>query len=304
MRIRKLSDYLFLIDLQPAGFRNYIASYVVKGAQKIAIVETGPTCSVENLLAGLREIDIKTEDVDYVMVTHVHIDHAGGAGTLLQHLPKARLLVHSRGAPHIINPEKLWAQSKQVLGEIAEIYGEIQPVPENCVSTPSDGALIDLGGSVQIQVLETLGHASHHLAFYERKSQGVFQGDSAGIYVPQIGVTIPTTPAPFHLQLTLASLSKLRKLKPQRLYYTHFGSVENAVERLESYEAQLNLWAKKISEAVKRGDSLESMYTIILEQDPQMSMAVDLIEKNVALRQGVVMQSIYGFLEHFRKTLA
>jgi len=276
----------------------------VKGTQKIAIVETGPTCSVENLLAGLQEIDIKTKDVDHVMVSHVHIDHTGGAGTLFQHLPNAKLWVHPRGAPHLINPQKLWTQSRQVLGKIVEIYGEIQPVPADRVFTPPDDMIIDLGGSVQIQVLETLGHASHHLSYHEKKSQGIFSGDSAGIYVPQLDVTIPTTPAPFHLELALASLNKLRQLKPQRLYYTHFGPVENAVQKLEAYEAQLNLWAKAISKAVKKSDSLETMYTMILEQDPQMRTAANFVKKHVALRQGVVMRSISGFVEYFQKILA
>lgn len=301
MFTRKLNDHLYLIDLKPVGIENFIASYVLKDADSTAIIETGPTCSIPNLLMGLREIDIANEDVNYVVVSHVHIDHAGGAGTLMQHLPNAKLLVHAKGAPHMINPEKLWEASKQVLGEVAIVFQEIQPVPENRVVTPVDGTIIDLGGDVQLKVLETLGHASHHLGFFENASMGIFQGDAAGIYIPQLDVTIPTTPAPLHLETTLASIQKIVDMKPKRLYYTHFGPVENAVNRLKSYTMQLRLWEKTVSEALKEGDSLQVMYEKILENDPQMRVAAEFIENHMVLRRGVVMQNIQGFVEYLKK---
>jgi len=158
-----------MIDLKPLGFENFIASYVLNGEKASAIIEAGPSCSVRNLLAGLREIGVRNQDIDYVMVSHVHIDHAGGAGTLMKCLPNAKLVVHSRGATHAINPEKLWEQSKLVLGEVALAYGRIEPVPENRIVTPSDGETFHLGGSIQLKVVETLGHSSHHLVFRKPK---------------------------------------------------------------------------------------------------------------------------------------
>ena len=115
MYTKTLNDFMWLIDLRPRGFENFSASYVIKG-KRVAIVETGPRLTVENLLASLKEIRIKKKEVDYVLVTHIHIDHAGGAGTLLAHLPNASLLVHERGARHLVSPEKLWISSLQVLG--------------------------------------------------------------------------------------------------------------------------------------------------------------------------------------------
>jgi len=303
MHTRKLSDHIYIIDLRPVGIANFIASYVLEGEKATAIVETGPTCSIPNLLVGLKEIGVKNDDVDYVMVSHIHIDHAGGAGTLMRHLPNAKLIVHSKGAPHLAKPEKLWEQSKVVLGEVAVIYGQIEPVPANRIMTPSEGMTVDLGSSIQVKVFETLGHASHHLGYFESESRGVFQGDAAGIYFPTLDVTIPTSPAPFHLELTLASLEKLTQLQPRRLYYTHYGPVEKAVERIEKYEDQLKLWAKIVSEAVKRGDALESVRDQILEQDKQMKVAADFLEKHLVLRQGIMMQSIQGYTEYFKKKL-
>jgi glyoxylase-like metal-dependent hydrolase (beta-lactamase superfamily II) len=303
MHTTQLSDHLHIIDLRPTGVENFIASYVLKGEKKTAIIETGPTCSIPNLLTGLDEIGVKNTDIDYIMVSHIHIDHGGGAGTLMQHLPNARLVVHPRGAPHIINPEKLWEQSKMVLGEVAIAYEKIEPVPENRVITPSDGTVFDLGGSVQVKVLETLGHASHHLAYFDVDSQGIFQGDAAGIYFPQLDATIPTAPAPFNLEMTLASLEKLTQLQPKRLYYTHYGPVDNAVERIRKYKEQLHLWARITSEAVKRGDTLESVHQQILEKDPQMKAAIDYINKHLLLRRGVLMQNVQGFVDYFKKKL-
>jgi glyoxylase-like metal-dependent hydrolase (beta-lactamase superfamily II) len=302
MFTRKLNDHLYLIDLKPVGIENFIGSYVLKGANSTAIIETGPTCSIPNLLSGLREIGVANGDVNYVAVSHVHIDHAGGVGTLLQHLPNAKLLVHAKGAPHMINPQKLWEASKQVLGEVALIYKEIQPIPENRVVTPVDGTIIDLGGDVQLKVLETLGHASHHLAFFENVGMGIFQGDAAGIYMPQLNVTIPTTPAPFNLELTLASIQKIVDMTPKRLYYTHFGPVNNAVDRLKAYTMQLKLWEKTVSEALNEGDSLQVIREKILENDTQMRVAADFIKNHhMVLRRGVVMQNIQGFVEYLKK---
>jgi glyoxylase-like metal-dependent hydrolase (beta-lactamase superfamily II) len=303
MHTKRLSEHLHIIDLKPTGVENFIASYVLKGEEKTAIIETGPTCSIPNLLTGLEEMGIKNEDIDYVMVSHIHIDHGGGAGTLMQHLPNAKLVVHPRGASHIINPEKLWEQSKMVLGEVAIAYEKIEPVPENRLTTPSDGTMFNLGGSVQVKVLETLGHASHHLAYFDLDSRGVFQGDAAGIYFPQLDVTIPTAPAPFNLDMTLASLEKLAQLQPKRLYYTHYGPVENGVGRIKRYEDQLHLWASITSEAVKRGDTLESVHEQILQNDPQMKAAIDYINQHLVLRKGVVMQNVQGYVEYFKKKL-
>lgn len=297
---QRLNDSLHMIDLKPIGIENFIASYVLRG-RRVAIVETGPAVSIPNLLAGLREIGVKNEDVDYVAVSHIHIDHAGGAGTLLQHLPNAKLLVHFRGAPHLINPGRLWTQSKLALGKIAEIYGEIQPVPENRIVMPTDGTTVNLGRQVELKVLETEGHASHHMSFYTNVDEGIFTGDAAGIYINQFDVIIPTTPMPFHLELTLSSIEKLMRTTPKRLYYTHFGPANNAVSRLKAYAEQLKLWANIVSEGVKNSYSLETIHKRILEQDPSMNKVADFVKHHLALRKSVVNQSIQGFAEYFKK---
>lgn len=301
MHTKKLNDHLYLVDLKPLGIEKFIASYVLTG-NKTMIVETGPTTSIGNLLAGLREIAIGNDDIDYVAVSHIHIDHAGGSGRLLEHLPNARLLAHPRGVPHLVKPEKLWRQTKQVLGEIADMYGKIHPVPEGRIVKATDGMTVELGDNVRLKVLETLGHASHHLSFYENSSRGVFTGDAAGVYLERIGAIIPTAPPPFNLEMALTSLDRLIELRPEKLYYTHFGVGGDAVRRLEAYVSQLKLWAEVIHEGIENHEDLEMIYEKILEKDALTRKAADFIKDHLVLRRGVVMQNIHGLIEYFYKT--
>jgi len=297
---KQLSNSMYLIDLKPADIERVIASYVLRG-NKVAIIETGPTTSIPNLLTGLKEIGIRNEEVDYVAVSHIHIDHAGGAGTLLQKLPNAKLIVHPRGAPHLIEPEKLWTQTLQVLGKIAELYGKIQPVPKEQILTAYDGMVIDLGNHIELKVLETLGHASHHLSFSENRSQGIFPGDAAGIYVNAYDVVVPTTPPPFNLEVTLASINRLIALKPKQLYYTHFGPARNAVKKLEEYANRLKLWAKIVSDSIKDGEDFDIIYQKILQKDNSMKSAIGYIQNNLIFREGVIKQDVQGFIEYLKR---
>jgi glyoxylase-like metal-dependent hydrolase (beta-lactamase superfamily II) len=297
---KKLSGSIYLVDLKPSDIENVISSYVLHG-NKVAIVETGPTTSIPNLIAGLQEIGIENEEVDYVAVSHIHIDHAGGAGTLLQKLTNAKLIVHPRGVPHLIEPKKLWTQTLQVLGRVAELYGKMQPVKKEQILTAYDGMIIDLGNHIELKILETLGHASHHFSFFESNSQGIFPGDAAGIYVKAYDVVVPTTPPPFNLEVTLASINRLIALKPKQLYYTHFGPARNAARKLKEYANQLTLWAKTVSEGIKDGEDFDTMYQKILQKDNSMKSAIDYLEKNIIFREGVIKQDIQGFIEYLKK---
>lgn len=302
MYSKRLNDYTYLIDLKPEGFENFSASYVIKGS-KVAIIETGARLTVENLLAGLKEIGVKREEVDYVAVTHIHIDHAGGAGTLLPHLPNAQLLVHEKGAPHLINPEKLWASSLQVLGSIAEMYGEFEPVPEERILIAKEGMVLDLGKDITLKVLEVPGHASHELGFYEKNSNGIFPGDAAGIYLNKFDVVIINTPPPFHLEIALSSLQRLIQMKPRWLYYSHFGPADDAVKKLENYAARLKLWGETILNGMRSGESLDVISERISEKDPIAPDVADYIKNHLILSRGIIIPNFYGFMEYFRKSM-
>jgi glyoxylase-like metal-dependent hydrolase (beta-lactamase superfamily II) len=300
MSITRIEEYLYQIDVETAGIKNFIASYILRGKQS-AIVETGPASSIPNLLHCLRELNIKFDDIAYVAVSHIHLDHGGGAGTLLKYLPNAKVIVHSRGVSHLANPEKLWQQSKEVLGGIAEMYGKPEPVPEEKIVAGTDGMTLDIGNDVQLKVVETLGHASHHLSYYELISEGVFPGDAAGIYLNAINVIVPTTPAPFRLDVALASLNKLEALKPRVLYYSHFGKADKAMEKLQAYETQLRLWAKIAKQGVENKEGLEAISRRIIDSDVAVQKAKEYVKSHLVLRETVLNESVFGVMDFVDK---
>jgi glyoxylase-like metal-dependent hydrolase (beta-lactamase superfamily II) len=300
MEITKIENNIYLLDVKTAGIKNFIASYILKG-KNTAIIETGPTSSVHNVLSGLKELNIKPEEIAYVAVSHIHLDHGGGIGTLLKFLPKAKVIVHQRGAPHLANPEKLWQQSLKVLGSIAEMYGKPEPVPEERIISTKDGLTFDLGNGVELKVMETLGHASHHLSYYMPFTRGIFPGDAAGIYLNEIGVIVPTTPPPFRLDIALASLDKLIEWKPKVLYYSHFGKAYNAVEKLQTYVRQIKLWAKIAKRGIQNEEDIEAIRRKIVENDEAIKKALQYIQNHLVLSETTLNESVQGFIGFVEK---
>ena len=290
-----------MVDVETGGIENFIASYVLKG-ERAAIVETGPSSSVPNLLAGLSNLGVNVKDVAYVAVSHIHLDHGGGVGRLVKSLPNAKVVVHPRGVPHLIDPSKLWEQSQAVLGkEISDLYGAPEPVPADRIAGGFDGMVLDVGGGVRLQVVETTGHASHHQSYLDLVDKGVFPGDAAGIYLNKVGVVVPTTPAPFRLDVALASLDKLVGLRPSALYYSHFGLGRDAVAKLNQYKRQLGLWAKVAKEGLAAGESVEAISSRITEADPAIGKAFDYISGHSVLGKTVLSQSVQGVVDFVQK---
>ncbi len=300
MHTKEVKKNIFLIDLETGGFKNLFGSYILKGTRTI-IVETGPSSSIPNLLSGLEEIDIRVENVAYIALSHVHLDHGGGAGSLLKFLPNAKILVHPRGVPHIVNPDKLWLQSKEALGRAAEVFGEPDSVPKDRIIAGSDGLTLDVGNQVLLTAVETLGHASHNLSYYEPLHGGIFPGDAAGIYLCEFDAVIPTTPPPFRLDNALSSLDKLIRLKPSALYYSHFGKVSNVIKRLQNYCQQLKLWARITKEEVKNGHGLEEIQRRILEEDKVMQKAASFIKSNSIYEKTMLENNVQGFIDYIKK---
>ncbi len=302
MHTKEIGKNLFQVELETGGFKNLICSYIIKGAKTI-LVESGPTSSVPKLVSGLKELDIRFEDVEYVAVTHVHLDHGGGAGTLLKFLPNAKVLVHPRGMPHLINPERLWPSSQAVLGFVSEIFGKPEPVPKERIIPVTEGSF-DLDDGAKLRVIETPGHASHNLSFHESLNGGVFPGDAAGTYFPEFDVVMPTTPPPFHLGAALASLDKLISLKPTVLYYSHFGKASNGVQRLKDYKLQLQLWAKIAEEGARKNQSLEEIRDRIIAEDKVMHQLADYLKSHRIYSRTALGNSVQGFIDYAKQTQA
>lgn len=302
MHTQLIGKNLYQVELGTGGYKELISSFILLG-QKPILIEAGPTNSVPALLEALDELGIKREDVQYVAVTHVHLDHGGGAGTLLKQLPNAKVIVHPKGAPHIANPERLWPASQSVLGPVSEIFGKPEPIPENRIVPMTEGNL-DLGDDGKLTVIETPGHASHNLSFYESFNDGVFPGDAAGTYHPGWDVIVPTTPPPFYLETALASLDKLISLKPASLYFSHFGKATDGVRRLTEYKEQLKLWGEIALEGVKNSQSTKQICEAILERDPVMHRLADYFSEHTVYSITVLDNSVGGFVEYAKKTIA
>lgn len=210
------------------------ACYLMEAGGECAIIETGTHNTVPIILALLDEKGISREQVQYVIPTHVHLDHAGGVGGLMQELPEATLLIHPRGARHMIDPSKLKAGATAVYGEekFAEIYGDVIPVDEDRVRTMEDGETVMLGDR-RLEFYDTPGHARHHFCVYDPLSKGIFTGDTFGLSYPSLTtdkgpfILPTTTPVQFEPQALKASIQRLLDLQPERIYLTHYDMVEN-----------------------------------------------------------------------------
>jgi glyoxylase-like metal-dependent hydrolase (beta-lactamase superfamily II) len=241
MQTPEIRSYVEGIHAIDTGFvrPGLAASYLLVRNGRAAFVDTGTGRSVPGLLAGLAALGIAREEVDYVILTHVHLDHAGGAGALMQALPGATAVVHPRGAPHLVDPAKLEAGSRAVYGDRAydEHYGPLVPIPAARVRALADNEVLLLGRS-RLRVLETPGHALHHIAIHDETAEAVFSGDAFGISyrvfdTPEGTAFIFATSSPtqFDPEQSHASIERIRTVAPRAVYLGHFGPVTE-VDRL------------------------------------------------------------------------
>lgn len=210
------------------------ASHLIVENGCAAFVDTGVNDSVPMLLDALNQEGLAPDDVEYVFLTHVHLDHAGGAGLLMSRLPNARCVLHPRGAPHMIDPAKLIAGANAVYGEerVSAMYGELVPVDEQRVIVVDDGEWLEMAGR-RFQAIYTEGHARHHYVLYDPASEGVFTGDSFGISyreldTPNGEIIFPiTTPIDFDPPEAHKSVDRIMSLQPKQVYLTHYSRVRN-----------------------------------------------------------------------------
>jgi glyoxylase-like metal-dependent hydrolase (beta-lactamase superfamily II) len=232
-----LGDGVVAIDTQYARSLQDASHLIIENG-RAAFVDTGVNSSVPLLIAALRQQDLDVGDVDYVLLTHVHLDHAGGAGELMQALPNATCVVHRYGAPHMIDPARLVAGTQAVYGveETLETYGTIVPIEASRIHIPADGEWLSLNGR-ELQFLNTEGHARHHHVIHDPQSQGVFTGDSFGVSYRELDtergeIVFPTsTPVQFDPVEAHVSVDRIMGCEPQQLYLTHYSRVRN-LERL------------------------------------------------------------------------
>lgn len=258
------------------------------------LIDPGPSSEIPSVACALDELNIS--NLDWILLTHIHIDHAGGVGLLVKRYPSAKVLVHHRGTRHLANPEKLWLGSLNTLGDLAHLYGEIIPVPENNLVDASS-----IQGSIhRFSVLDTPGHAPHHLSFLLTANgrRILFAGEAAGVFLPGNGAhdiyMRPATPPKFFFETSMKTLDLLCSSQPGFICCGHYGFSDNAELLLELHKRQLNIWKDII--ARHKSQEPEAILSQLLAQDPLLKQ-LEAFEHNVRDREEYFLRnSIKGFL--------
>jgi glyoxylase-like metal-dependent hydrolase (beta-lactamase superfamily II) len=229
--VQALGHGVYAID---TGFErdDFDAAYLMVEDGRAAFIDTGTNFSVPRLLEALQALGLSVEAVDWVIPTHVHLDHAGGAGLLMSALPQARMLVHPRGARHMVDPSALWQGATAVYGAetMARTYGSLVPVPAERVVASADGMRVALGGR-SLTVADTPGHARHHHCLWDEASRGWFTGDTFGLSYREFDTAegpwiVPSaTPVQFEPEALQTSIERLLRAEPDCMYLTHYGRV-------------------------------------------------------------------------------
>ncbi|MEH7882961.1 MBL fold metallo-hydrolase [Bacillus sp. JJ1609] len=252
----RLSENIYLIDDFDLSMTERTGTYVLL-EEKITLIETSASPSIPYILEGLEALGVTPADIAYIIVTHIHLDHAGGAGLLLEHCPHAKVIVHPKGARHLADPSRLIAGAKAVYGEkFTELFDPILEIPEDRIIIKGDGDTLAIGEKLTLQFFDTPGHANHHFSIHHQATNGIFSGDTAGIYYPQIhreGIEFylpSTSPNQFDPEKMLQSITKYKELGIERIYFGHYGMSENPAEAFQQVEYWLGIFLAEAKQVV------------------------------------------------------
>jgi glyoxylase-like metal-dependent hydrolase (beta-lactamase superfamily II) len=242
-----------LLDVNWMGKPQSIASALVRSENFAALIDPGPGSTIETLRQKLADHGLRVADLCAILLTHIHLDHAGATGALVQENPALRVYVHRRGAPHMVDPTKLLTSAERLYGaEMGPLFGSFLAVPQANLEVLAGGESIAVG-SRELRVLYTPGHASHHVTYFDPTERVAFVGDTTGICMEGNRYILPATPPPdISLELWYASLDAISNLHPRRLFLTHFGFTEEASRHLQTYRERLREWGELSADILER----------------------------------------------------
>ncbi len=254
MELIPVDDHITAIDHNLLGIPGVGVTYVVRG-EAIALIETGTALTVPHTLAGLERLGVRPEEVDHIICTHIHMDHAGGAGYLAAALPRAQVYIHSMTGEHLVDPSRLLSSVRRAVGEEAwPLHGDMLPIPAARLC-PAEQLRLDLGRAVVLETIATPGHSPDHLSFWDRKSGGLFIGDAAGLTMDRWGLAFPVTPVPsYDLAAHRATIAMLRSHAIPRIYVTHHGPHDDVDFQLSRAQEQVEGLAALVERALADGD--------------------------------------------------
>lgn len=299
-----LSPGIDYVDVNFLGFPNIIATAVLHGPGGVALVDPGPSTSLATLQGALERGGIRMSDVRHILLTHIHLDHAGAAGTIVQAHPHVDVFVHERGAPHLVDPSKLLTSASRLYGQdMDRLWGDFLPVPQERLRVLGGGERIEVAGRT-LEVAYTPGHASHHVSYFEPSSRIAFVGDTAGIRRGSGQYVMPASPPPdVDLELWRTSEARILEWDPDTLFLTHFGPFNGARMHFQELMDRMVEWSRAALRLVN-DESLseeEREARFVADAVQELRRAVGVQEAERYSRAGSIAYSWQGLARYWRK---
>ena len=300
----QLRPGVWQISLPFQGEPDIVGSYLIAGETEIALIDPGPGSMLEEQLAAIREAGFDPADVTHVVLTHIHLDHAGMTGSLLHSMPRANVYVHGKGAPHLIDTSKVVASASRIYGErMKELWGPIEPVPQERIRVIEGGDILTIANR-RLEVHYTPGHAVHHVIFFDVHSGELFAGDAAGVRLQGIDYVRPPTPPPdLDVEAWSESIDTLKRLRPDVLYIAHFGPTTNVTQHLERLREKLFSWGDFVLDEMRKGkEEAEIIELLIARTQPEIQRATSnpLAVKRYEIATNYAM-TVQGYMRYWSK---
>lgn len=300
----QLATGTWQISLPFLGEEGIVGSYLITGDNELAIVDPGPGSTLEALLEAIRSAGFQPQDVTHILATHVHLDHAGVVGSLIRYTPNAKVYVHSKGAPHLLDTAKVVASATRIYGNrMNELWGEILSTPQDKLQVIEGGDVLKVAGR-RLEVHYTPGHAIHHVVFFDVHSGELFAGDVAGVRLQGVDYVRPPTPPPdIDLEAWNESIDKLKKLRPDVLYLGHFGPTRNTSYHLEQLRKKLTTWSDFVLNSMRKGNDEEDVLQQLIA-NTQYELERSSSDPNVAKRYEVATNyamTVQGLMRYWQK---
>ncbi|MGB9751056.1 MBL fold metallo-hydrolase [Roseiflexus castenholzii] len=298
-----LPETIALIDDLHLGCSQVVGTYVMLGDDPV-IVDPGPASVLPNLEAGLKQIGLSFSDLHGIVLSHIHLDHAGATGSLVRYFPHLKVYVHHRGAPHMIAPDKLLRSATRIYGgQMDYLWGEFLPVPVDNIVTLGGGETLRIGGRA-LRVFDAPGHAAHHLIYFDESTGAAFVGDTTGLRMPGHTYVRPATPPPdIDLEAWRRTLDMLLSLNPRMLLLTHFGPAHDPERHIADMWDHVLRWAETVRVSLERGEEESAAEArLVALADADLGDVDEAMRRQYA-QAGAVEMSWHGLARYWRKRM-
>jgi glyoxylase-like metal-dependent hydrolase (beta-lactamase superfamily II) len=299
-RLIKVEDNIHYIDSLRLGSHSVSGIYLIV-ADGITLIEASTTHTAPYILEAVRELGFEPKDIRRCINTHIHLDHAGASGWLVQHVPHIRIYAHERGIKHLADPTQLIESAQSVYGSvemIIEIHGEIIPVPEENLVGVTDAEL-DIGGDMILKIMEAPGHASHHICIFEPSTGCLFSGEALGHYHPEFDTLTPAAAPPsFDLDASIETARKIRALKPRTICFSQFGQRRDPENVIDDWERQTQNFSELIRAELQGGKGTGEIIDMLFEQLIRQPHTGQFSEASI---RGMLMSVVLGYYQYFQR---